>query len=321
MVKTGVLPLNNSAEPHAGMGARGGSRSAGRGRSALTFLVLALAPCCALYDCPDDKLQGAYRVSTSRKDKHYGCCSQICLSPGLRSVATKHGVRYGSTCSEQGCTEFLGEDTNAGQHFYLFSCPEEVIRAHQPSPQPPPAPSPPGPPPSPPALRAPPLAPPPSGLDSPRPRAPYAVKYTDMACGALLATRVPNLDECALLARRHGDRYFSYNMWWKFCLACSPAELAVCEQPAVASPACHYQVGFAIYQQELGGPAADLGLVWGPGGDAGEPSSLGAEPEPGGRAWHRETLAVVALALAPAVSGAYALRRSKRRHTSARDLL
>lgn len=70
----------------------------------------------------------------------------------------------------------------------------------------------------------------------------YTVRYTDMACGELLAARVPTLESCAMIAKRHGNHFFSYNQWWKFCLACDASELETCDEPVVDVIGCHYQV-------------------------------------------------------------------------------
>jgi hypothetical protein len=281
------------------MGARGrGTRVLG--------LLLALAPttCAdAEWSCPADKLQDAYRISVSQRDKNYGHCSQVCLSPGLRGVAAKHGVFYGSNCIKQGCLDFIREDANAGQHYYLFACPNEVIAAHQPSPSPPPAPRSPQPPPSPPSSPMPPPVPSPPPFVGERTH--YAVKYTDMACGSLIATRVATLDGCAAVARHHGNHFFSYNQWWKFCLACEASDLAACEASAIDIIGCHYQVGFAIYQQSFGGPSPDLEALVGANALAAEPEGrapLRAELSAGGADWTLEVLSVAFLAPALAVA-------------------
>jgi hypothetical protein len=226
-----------------------------RHRSLALVLALGLAPSTAVYDCPDDKIQDAYRISVGKKDKHYGHCSQVCLSPGLRNVAAKHGVRYGSSCIEQGCADFVGEDSNAGQHFYLFTCPQAIIQAQLPSPHPPPAPSSPPSPPWPPAPASPPPVPSPPPFTGERSH--YMVKYTDMACGRLIATRVQSLERCADTARQRGNHFFSYNQWWKFCLACEASELAQCGKTAVELEGCHYQVragAGAAQRAPFGGP-------------------------------------------------------------------
>lgn len=329
-----------------------GMERAERGRTkSLAFgLALALTPSLALYDCPKDKIQDAYRISVSKKDKHYGCCSQVCLSPGLRNVAGKHGVRYGSSCINEGCVDFILEDSNAGQHFYLFKCPDAVIQAQLPSPRPPPTPSPPSRPPSPPAPSSPPPAPSPPPFIGERPRNRYTVKYTDMACGELLATRVQNLEACALIAKRHGNHFFSYNQWWKFCLACEASELAQCDEPVVDVVGCHYQVragraaaaaiaqvggareqlcsafcasrcppfelsalqvGFAIYQQAFGGPSADLAVL--PGVSDAVDELVSDLQSPGGLHEQRRSLSSCALSLVSFVLVAAAVSVLSRR--------
>jgi len=216
------------------------------------FVVLCATLGVAEHTCPSDKLQDAYRISHSQKDAHYGHCSHICLSPGLKKVAGNHGVQYGSTCQEQGCTEYAGSDSKAGQHFFLYKCPDAVIQQYMTSPSPPPPPSPP---PSPPAPRSPPPspAPPPWTGDGP----PFVVKYTDMACGNLLSPKVPSLRECSARAKAKGHQFFAYNKWWKFCLACSAEDVGQCEEPLPDATGCHYQVGFAVYHQHMGAGSDD----------------------------------------------------------------
>lgn len=86
------------------------------------------------YDCPMDRLHDAYRVQTDFKSKRFGQCSQICLKPSLKKVAEKHGVQYGSTCAQEGCTRLVDIEKVSGQLVAFFECPEDhpdLLRASE----------------------------------------------------------------------------------------------------------------------------------------------------------------------------------------------
>jgi hypothetical protein len=72
--------------------------------------------------CATNRLHDAFRMNTDEKSVHFGQCAQICLNPGLRGVAEKHGVRFGSTCFREGCRNKVAEGDKSGQHIYFFGC-------------------------------------------------------------------------------------------------------------------------------------------------------------------------------------------------------
>mmetsp|Transcript_13838 Transcript_13838/g.32350 ORF Transcript_13838/g.32350 Transcript_13838/m.32350 type:complete len:136 (+) Transcript_13838:1070-1477(+) len=129
-----------------------------------------------------------------------------------------------------------------------------------------------------------------------------------MACGKLLASRIDTVQRCAELARNKGHHFFAYNQWWKFCLACAASEVSRCDESAIDIFGCHYQVGFAIYQQSFGGPSADDSSL----GVAGLATEEARRRSTLFRGVGRSTLALLSLAAAPA-GFFFSWRRRERR--------
>jgi hypothetical protein len=66
--------------------------------------------------CADDGLhQHAYQMRD-------GGCRQVCLPFKWTSAAAKRGVRFGSSCWQQGCTQWTELGSEHGVLFHFFSC-------------------------------------------------------------------------------------------------------------------------------------------------------------------------------------------------------